>query len=162
MVTRWRGGGGARYRLDPTAVAGALARAASGSGGFAARGAALLVDCYNSNPDSARAALETLADWPRAARRIAVMGDMLELGPAAAELHEGVGASARDGELWLVGEHAADTARGAQRAGVPARIFGSKAEVAQALREAAAPGVVALLKASRGVALDDVLQGLED
>lgn len=153
------------YRLDPTAVAEALARVRPLKQRMEirhARGATLLVDCYNSNPDSARAALETLADWPHAARRIAVLGDMLELGPAAAELHEGVGASARDAELWLVGEHAADVARGARHAGVETRMFARKAEVAQALREAAGPGVVALLKASRGVALEDVLQGLED
>ena len=152
------------YRLDPATVADALARVRNLSQRMEvrhARGATLLVDCYNSNPDSARAALETLTQWPKAARKIAVLGDMLELGPRAAALHEDVGAAAAGAELWLVGEHARDYARGAERAGAPARIFPGKPVVAAALTPALAAGVVALLKASRGVALEDVLQGLE-
>ena len=152
------------YSLDPVAVAEALSRVRHLSQRMEvrhARGATLLVDCYNSNPDSARAALETLARWPRAERRIAVLGDMLELGPQAAALHEEVGAAAEGSELWLVGDHAADYARGAGKIGARARIFSRKPEVAAALRDAASPGVVVLLKASRGVALEDVLQGLE-
>jgi UDP-N-acetylmuramoyl-tripeptide--D-alanyl-D-alanine ligase len=152
------------YRLDPAAVADALSRVPSLPKRMEvrhARGATLLVDCYNSNPDSARAALETLAQWPQAERRIAVLGDMLELGPEAGALHEQVGAAAAGAELWLVGTHARDYARGAERAGVTARIFGGKPEVAAALASALSPGTVALLKASRGVALEDVLQGLE-
>ena len=153
------------YGLDPAAVAEALSRVRPLSQRMEVRhahGATLLVDCYNSNPDSARAALETLADWPDARRRIAVLGDMLELGPRTADLHREVGAAARGAELWLVGEHAGDYATGARQAGQKARVFSDKPEVAAALREAIGPGVVALLKASRGVALEDVLAGLED
>ena len=153
------------YGLDPAAVAEALSRVRALSQRMEVRhahGATLLVDCYNSNPDSARAALETLADWPDARRRIAVLGDMLELGPRTADLHREVGAATRGAELWLVGEHAGDYATGARQAGQKARVFSDKPEVAAALREAIGPGVVALLKASRGVALEDVLAGLED
>jgi len=152
------------YGLDPAAVAEALSRVRPLSQRMEVRhahGATLLVDCYNSNPDSARAALETLADWPEARRRIAVLGDMLELGPRTADLHREVGAAARGAELWLVGEYAGDYATGARQAGQTARVFSDKPEVAAALREAVGPGVVALLKASRGVALEDVLAGLE-
>src|SRR5207237_341943 len=58
------------------------------------RGATLLVDCYNANPESTRAALETLQTWPAAQRRIAVLGDMLELGAAAPRLHAETAAAA--------------------------------------------------------------------
>ncbi len=152
------------YRLDPAAVVGALEQVRPLAGRMEvrhARGATLLVDCYNANPDSTRAALETLASWPGAGRRIAVLGDMLELGPGAAALHRETGAAVRNAELWTVGAHAADYAAGARPAGIEARIFPDKPTAAAALRDALAPGVVALVKASRGVALEDVLRGLE-
>jgi UDP-N-acetylmuramoyl-tripeptide--D-alanyl-D-alanine ligase len=126
-----------------------------------ARGATLLVDCYNANPESAAAALETLAAWPDASRRIALLGDMLELGPKASDLHRATGAQARGAELWAVGTHAADYVAGAQQAGIAARTFADVEAAAAALREALAPGVVVLLKASRGARLERVLSGLE-
>ena len=75
------------YRLEPEAVTEALGTVAPLSGRMEARparGGMLLVDCYNANPDSSRAALATLARWPGSTRRIAVLGDMLELGPGSA------------------------------------------------------------------------------
>lgn len=125
-----------------------------------AAGATLVVDCYNANPDSMRAALATLAAWPGARRRIAVLGDMRELGTTAAELHRGVGAEVREAELWVVGEHAADYAEGAARVGVEARRFPDKPSLAAELRGALGEGTVVLFKASRGAALEDVLTGL--
>jgi len=125
-----------------------------------AHGATLLVDCYNANPESLAAALETLAAWPDAGRRIALLGDMLELGPAARDLHRATAARARAAEVWAVGAHAQDYAAGAGQAGVPVRVFGDVAAAAAALREALAPGVVVLLKASRGARLERVLEGL--
>lgn len=146
--------------LDPAAVVAAL----GGVGGLPGRmevretlGGTVLMDCYNANPDSARAALAALSGWPGARRRIAVLGDMLELGPRAATLHREVGAQAGGVELWVVGAHAADYASGARRAGVTARVFDGKPALAAALRAELGPGVVALLKASRGVALEEVL-----
>jgi UDP-N-acetylmuramoyl-tripeptide--D-alanyl-D-alanine ligase len=115
------------------------------------------VDCYNANPDSTRAALATLAGWPGATRRIAVLGDMLELGPDAPRLHRETGEAVRDAELWAVGAHAADYAAGAERAGAGARVFEDKDSLAEALRGTLAPGTVVLLKASRAAALEDVL-----
>jgi UDP-N-acetylmuramoyl-tripeptide--D-alanyl-D-alanine ligase len=125
-----------------------------------ARGATLIVDCYNANPDATRAALETLAEWPGHGRRIALLGDMLELGPRAAELHRDTGAAVRDAELWSVGAHAADYAAGAKR-GVRTRVLSSIDEARAELGAALAPGVTVLLKASRGAALERVLEGLE-
>ena len=154
----------ARYlKLDAAAVVAALETHRPLKGRMEIRhaaGATLLVDHYNANPDSMRAALATLAGWPGAKRRIAVLGDMRELGATAARLHAEVGEAVRDAELWVVGEHTADYAAGAARAGVQARRFPDKGAVAAALREQLAPGTVVLLKASRGAALEDVLAGL--
>ena len=150
-------------RLDPEAVASALSAHRPLKGRMQAQhaaGATLLLDHYNANPDSMRAALATLAAWPHAKRRIAVLGDMRELGGTAAALHREVGGSVRSAELWAVGEHATDYADGARAAGVPSRVFPDKPAVTEALREALGPGLVVLLKASRGAALEDVLAGL--
>jgi len=155
------------FRCDPADAVAALERVSPDSGRMelrTVRGAMLLVDCYNANPESTRAALETLAAWPDATRRIAVLGDMLELGPAARELHHAAGTAVRHAELWSVGVFAADYAAGAMetpKAGVTARTFDTKLELARDLFGQLAPGVVVLLKGSRGAALEDVLSELE-
>ncbi len=151
------------YRLDPERVAAALEAHRPMQGRMElrhARGATVLVDCYNANPDATRLALATLAGWPEATRRVAVLGDMLAKGDRAAELHRETGAAARGTELWTVGAHAADYVQGAETAGVAARVFPDKPALGAALREALAPGVVVLVKASRGAALEQVLDGL--
>ncbi len=150
-------------KLDPEAVVAVLAAHQPLKGRMQVQhvaGATLIVDHYNANPDSMRAALVTLERWPRATRRIAVLGDMKELGDTAAGLHREVGEAVRDAELWVVGAHAADYEAGGRAAGVKVRTFADKAAVAAALREQLAPGLVVLLKASRGAALEDVLAGL--
>ena len=150
-------------KLDPSAVVAAIEAYRAGRGRMQiqhARGATLLVDCYNANPDSTRAALETLATWPGGGRRIALLGDMLELGARAAELHRETGAAVRGAELWVVGDHAGDTASGAA-AGIAVRRFDDIAAARAALADALAPGVTVLLKASRGAALERALAGLE-
>jgi UDP-N-acetylmuramoyl-tripeptide--D-alanyl-D-alanine ligase len=152
------------FRLDPEAVVKALAAARPGKGRMEvkhARGAVLLVDYYNSNPESARAAIETLAHWPGATRRIAVLGDMLELGDVAPELHRATGAAIRGAELWALGAFARDYAAGAETAGIATRVFDTMPALAAALREALVPGVVVLLKGSRGAALERALEGVE-
>ncbi len=149
---------------DPAAVARELEQATADHGRMEVRelrGATLLVDCYNANPESTRAALDTLARWPGAARRIAVLGDMLELGGTAAALHRATGAAVRDAELWAVGAFAADTAAGAQATGIATRTFADKPALARALGPVLGPGVVVLIKASRGAALEDVVAALE-
>jgi UDP-N-acetylmuramoyl-tripeptide--D-alanyl-D-alanine ligase len=151
------------FTLDPEAVVEALEGVSPTPGRMevkSARGATLLVDCYNANPESTRAALETLASWPGATRRVALLGDMLELGPAAEALHRETGEAVRAAELWAVGTFADALAAGARAAGAEARVLPDLASAARALREALAPGVVVLIKASRGAALERVLEGL--
>ena len=67
----------------------------------------------------------------------------------------------RGAELWTTGAHAADYAAGARKAKVEARVFAGLEALAADLAQALAPGVVVLLKASRGVRLERVLDGLE-
>jgi UDP-N-acetylmuramoyl-tripeptide--D-alanyl-D-alanine ligase len=154
------------WRVDPAAAAAAIGAYRPARGRMQVRthrGATLLVDCYNANPESTAAALATLAGVP-ATRRIAVLGDMLELGPEAARLHRDTGAAIRDAELWATGAHAADWIAGATTAGAVTRRFDDKRALALALEPVLAPGVVVLFKASRGAALEDVLAalGVED
>jgi UDP-N-acetylmuramoyl-tripeptide--D-alanyl-D-alanine ligase len=153
------------YRLDPAAVAAALEAYQPLPGRMEVRtlrGAVLLVDCYNANPDATQAALRTLAAWPDASRRIAVLGDMLELGSTAPQLHRETGAQVQGAELWAVGAHAQDYAEGARAAHVSARVFADKPSLAAELDAQLAPGTVVLLKGSRGAALEDVLAGLRE
>jgi UDP-N-acetylmuramoyl-tripeptide--D-alanyl-D-alanine ligase len=153
------------YGLDPEAVARSIETHAPARGRMElrrVRGATLLVDCYNANPDATRAALETLASWPGATHRLAVLGDMLELGERSAELHRETAAAARDADVWTVGRFADDTTAGARAAGLATRTFADREALREALRTALAPGWVVLVKASRGAALEKVLEGIEE
>ena len=152
------------YHVDPAAAVAALGAQRPARGRMEVRtirGATVLVDSYNANPESTRAALEVLHGWPGVERRIAVLGDMLELGGDAARLHRETGESMAHGALWAVGAHARDYAAGATRAGAESRVFDSKPALAEALRAVLAPGTVVLFKGSRGAALEEVLALLE-
>ena len=127
-------------------------------------GARIYDDSYNANPASMKAALETLASVP-ASRRIAVLGDMLELGPEEETLHRETGrAAARSaGLLVLVGERARWIGAGAIEAGLPASSVVaavSAEEAAEILAARLSPGDVVLLKASRGIGLDRAVEAL--
>jgi len=119
-------------------------------------------DCYNANPMSMRAALDDLvASAPRSGRRIAVLGDMLELGPDTDRFHVEIGAHAREAGvdvLVTVGPLAA--LMGPPFAGE--RHAADDAAAATALvRELVVPGDTVLVKGSRGVGLEVVAQGLQ-
>ena len=120
-------------------------------------------DAYNANPVSMARSLETFAATPCRGRRIAVLGDMGELGEAEEELHRRVGraaAAARPAILLCVGPRAAWIADEAVRAGLPAAAV-LRAPDAPAAREVlsglARPGDLVLLKASRSMALERAL-----
>ncbi len=136
-------------RLAPVARRGAVTRLASG--------ARLVDDSYNASPAAVAATLATLAMTPTTGRRIAVLGEMLELGDQARALHEAAGRAAalsRVDELVVVGGPAADgLARGAVAAGIAtARIhrFADSASAADAVARLVAPGDLVLVKGSRG------------
>jgi UDP-N-acetylmuramoyl-tripeptide--D-alanyl-D-alanine ligase len=132
------------------------------------RGLLLIDDCYNANPLSMEAALRTLADLARAegGRPLAALGDMLELGPGEAELHRGVGAAAAGlpvARLFGFGPRSLETLAGALAAGLPPdRTFHTEdvAALAAAVRAATAPGDVLLVKGSRGMKLERLVEAL--
>ncbi len=123
-------------------------------------------DAYNANPLSMTCALRTFADTP-AQSRVAVVGDMLELGAFSMELHYRVGKEAGNGPwrlLVIVGEAAKELARGAMEAGYPGdRVlyFPDSATAAARNREFVRAGDTVLLKASRSIKLEHVLKSLQ-
>ncbi len=129
------------------------------------RGVTLFLDCYNANPASLAAAVDELATRPTSGRRILVVGDMLELGPRAADLHHAAGLDVgrRIDVLWCVGPASRALFDGALEAGLhPENAFWSPT-VEQAMEDAfVAPtrGDVAVLKASRGMRLERLAQTL--
>lgn len=125
----------------------------------------ILDDTYNANPASMAAALEALANRPGTGKRLAALGEMLEMGDSAPEHHRAVGALAgKHGidALFAYGEHARDIIAGAKSAGVSqAEALESHAAIADALLDVASPGDSILLKGSRGVAMERVAEVLE-
>jgi UDP-N-acetylmuramoyl-tripeptide--D-alanyl-D-alanine ligase len=126
-------------------------------------GVTVITASYNANPDSMRAALTTLAELGRTGRHTwAVLGDMLELGEAAAEAHAAIGRfAAQSGVEHLVGigEFAVQITSAAVAAGLPSTRAVSvteKADAAAVVTSDLEPGDVVLVKASRGLALDTV------
>lgn len=118
-------------------------------------------DCYNASPDSQRAALEVLSALP-AQRKIAVLGDMLELGDYADEAHRQVGqyAAAQSVDLLFgCGTYAKSIVEAASKT-IPAQHFETKEALFAALLQEIQPGDAVLFKASRGMAFEDVMQKL--
>ncbi len=121
----------------------------------------VIEDSYNANPLSMRAALDALHDLGRPGRRIAVLGDMLELGQAARELHFEVGAlvAMRADWLFTLGELAGEIAAGAAAGGLAAGRIVTAAtveELVDRLRAVLQPGDRLLIKGSRGMRMERV------
>jgi UDP-N-acetylmuramoyl-tripeptide--D-alanyl-D-alanine ligase len=122
-------------------------------------------DCYNSNPEAARSMLDVLRRTP-AKRRIAVLGEMLELGSAAEQLHRELGRyAARQGIDFLIGVRGyayamIDAAVGAGLPESAALFFEDAAGAGEFLRRLAQPGDALLFKGSRGVAVEHALERL--
>ncbi len=130
---------------------------------FTHNGVFIYDDCYNSNPDAVRAMLEVLRDTP-ARRRIAVLGEMLELGHWAEPLHRSVGDYAAvcgldvlvgiRGAAW----HMVDAVKRAGLTAGAALFFDDPAEAGRYLRTLAEPGDAILFKGSRGVHVERALE----
>ncbi|HWD19301.1 MAG TPA: UDP-N-acetylmuramoyl-tripeptide--D-alanyl-D-alanine ligase [Verrucomicrobiae bacterium] len=125
-------------------------------------GVRLLADAYNANADSMLAALQALCDLPCAGRRVAALGDMAELGEGAAAAHAEVGqraAEARLDKLFAVGVRAGDIAAAARRGGLTGVVELAEVEAAaQAVRDYARPGDLVLVKASRAMRLERIIE----
>ena len=130
---------------------------------FLHHGILIFNDCYNSNPDAARAMIDVLRDTP-AKRRIAVLGEMLELGRWAGSLHREVGryvaSSGIDVLVGIRGEacHLVDAAKEAGQAVDAAFFFSDPAQAGVELRHIVQPGDVILFKGSRGTHVERALE----
>ena len=126
-------------------------------------GLTVIEDCYNANPDSMRAALHTLAEYPVTGRRIAVLGDMFELGDAQISAHRQVGdevAAAGVHLLITVGDSMQHAHERAQALGVTATHCASREQALEVLLDACRAGDTVLVKASHGMQFEKILSGL--
>jgi len=124
----------------------------------------LLDDCYNSSPEALEAAVVALSLLP-GQRRVAVLGDMLELGPTGPALHRerGRALARRVDAVVGVGPLAGEIVEGAREAGLPAgslHHFATATETVEALSRLVRPGDAVLVKASRGIRLEAVVDAL--
>jgi UDP-N-acetylmuramoyl-tripeptide--D-alanyl-D-alanine ligase len=127
------------------------------------RGATIINDAYNSNPEALKSMIAMLAGMP-ARRKILVAGEMLELGPEAEALHAACGvAAAKAGIELVIGVRgkARQIADAAHEGGVEALFLETPEAAGEWLREHLESGDAVLLKGSRGVRLERALDGLE-
>lgn len=161
---------GAVLGLPGAVIAQGLARfrpAAMRSQILVSHGVKIINDCYNANPASMKAAVQLLAQTGLDRKKIAVLGDMLELGSGAVQMHEDVGAFvAHQGidQLVVCGALGRSLADGARRAGLDrTRILELPDATAAAadVKSMVKPGDVVLVKASRGMKLERVVYALQ-
>jgi UDP-N-acetylmuramoyl-tripeptide--D-alanyl-D-alanine ligase len=131
-------------------------------------GFAVINDSYNSSPAALGAVMGLLAATPGYQRRILAAGEMLELGKSSAELHRECGraAAALKKIDWIFGVqgHAADLVRAAIEAGHPeerAQFFENSADAAKFLEQFVSPGDLLLVKGSRGVKMEKILEAMD-
>ena len=128
-------------------------------------GVCVLDDAYNANADSMLAALETLKEMPCTGRRVAVLGDMGELGAHSESAHAEVGRHAAKlgiGQLFAIGKMAAVTAQAARAAGLTRVIeFADVESAVVAVKKFLKTGDVVFLKASRSARLERIAETLK-
>ncbi len=122
-------------------------------------------DSYNANPDSMRAGLQVLMEYPAAGRKVAVLGDMLELGEDGIRFHEEIGSYAAEhgvDYLCTFGElsRAMESAAKQVREQIQTRHFQTREELAAYLKKLLGPEDVVLIKGSRGMQLNLVADAL--
>jgi UDP-N-acetylmuramoyl-tripeptide--D-alanyl-D-alanine ligase len=132
------------------------------------KGIALINDSYNANPDSMEMALQTLSEAKGEGRAIAVLGDMLELGEFAVEAHRQIGKKAAELSIDLLltlGDESPAVVESAIREGLElerARVVESHSEAASIVRAFVREGDWVLVKGSRGMAMEKVVEGLRE
>jgi len=129
-------------------------------------GVQIINDCYNANPASMKAALQLLGEWTPARERVAVLGDMLELGREAQQMHRDVGrfaARLQLSRLIVCGQLGREIAAGARQEGMSQSAIVEVVDAASAadlLKKSVHRGDVVLVKASRGMRMEQIVQGL--
>lgn len=125
-------------------------------------GVKIIEDCYNASPDSQRAALNALKAV-KSDRKIAVLGDMLELGDYSKQAHCDIGKYAAEMQidmLFTFGEESKNITETAQKFGMDAFAFTDKTVLFNALKGEIKKGDAVLFKASRGMKLEEVIEML--
>ena len=130
---------------------------------YVKNGVTIIEDCYNAGPESTEAALDVLAGIKTDGRRIAVLGDMLELGNRSAAEHYRIGrlAVGKADLLLTYGEHSVRTLTGAITGGMNPKNtdhFDTHEDMANMLKMRVSEGDVVLFKGSRGMRMEKVLQ----
>ena len=124
------------------------------------RGVTLVEDCYNASPDSMKAAVKTLSQMSVSGKKIAVLGDMLELGSVSVKAHREIGELLSELKIPAVcfGEMAKHIFEGCVQNGGDAKHFESKSEAAAFLKQTLKSGDVAWFKASRGMKFEEIIE----
>jgi UDP-N-acetylmuramoyl-tripeptide--D-alanyl-D-alanine ligase len=160
---------GISLNLPGMAIAQGLAKfrpAAMRSQVVSHHGVQIINDCYNANPASMKAALQLLGEWTPARERVAVLGDMLELGREAQHMHRDLGrfaAGLKLSRLIVCGQLGKEIASGARQEGMSQSAIVEVADAASAaelLKHSVRRGDVVLVKASRGMHMEQIVQGL--
>ncbi len=130
-------------------------------------GVTVISDCYNAGPDSMRAALNVLGESACSGRRIAALGDMLELGEHSHKAHYEVGsrATSRADLIFAAGNWAESVKLGAQESGFDTRnihAYKTVPELAAELKDELRDGDVLLIKGSRGMRMEQILEFLSE
>lgn len=128
-------------------------------------GITIINDCYNASPDSIKAALNVLKDT-KADRRVAILGDVLEMGDYAEEAHYKLGEAVKNAGVDLLitaGENMKHLARGAKEAGVnEIHAFDKTLEVCAFVKDAIKKGDAVLIKASHGMRFNEVYDAIKE
>ena len=154
---------GLKFRIKPKKIAKALKQCSSASKRMEVlsnNGIIILNDTYNSNPDSVIAALKTLSTFSTNGKKIVVLGDMRELGESSKREHTNIGvivAEMKFNHLFTVGPFSKYTS---EAFGTTAKHFESKDELSNELKKILNHGDVVLVKGSRGMKMEDVVNQL--
>lgn len=156
-------------RIPKSAIATALEKFHAANMRMEIRSAAgfkVVSDCYNANPSSTKMALETIGSVSGCGRRIAVLGDMLELGDKSADLHREMGELVPQMNfdlLLTVGEMSVNTQKGAIAKGMSSNSalhFDTVKDVVDFLSENVHIGDILLVKGSRGMKMEQIVESL--
>jgi UDP-N-acetylmuramoyl-tripeptide--D-alanyl-D-alanine ligase len=129
-------------------------------------GITVISDCYNANPHSMKMSLQTLANMPCKSRRIAVLGDMKELGSQSAEYHREIGSMLPElsvDYLVAIGKDAMEYCKGAEKAGLKSskiKYFENKESAVGMLKSLLRENDTILVKASRSMKLEEIVDDL--
>jgi UDP-N-acetylmuramoyl-tripeptide--D-alanyl-D-alanine ligase len=129
-------------------------------------GVTLLNDCYNANPDSMESSFRTLTDFPATGRKFAVLGDMFELGEETSKEHRALGrrvAKLGFDHVFFTGQAMRDAwksynaASGSTKGSTRDAYFKNNSDLATSLRKIVKPGDAILVKGSRGMKMEEVI-----